>query len=76
MRVIYKDMLWISGTYRDKDAITASIGYVINNSFTIAYAHDFTTTNIKNYSDGTHELMIGARFYSTSNKKKNTPKIQ
>ena len=76
VRIIYKDMLWISGTYRDKDAITASIGYIINNSFTIAYAHDFTTTNIKNYSDGTHELMIGARFYSVSNKKKNAPKIE
>jgi type IX secretion system PorP/SprF family membrane protein len=75
LRLIYKDMLWISGTYRDKDAITASIGYLINNSFTIAYAHDFPTTNIKNYSDGSHELMIGARFFSKS-KEKSTPKIE
>lgn len=76
VRIIYKDYLWISGTYRDKDAITASIGYLINNSFTIAYAYDFTTTNIKNYSSGSHELMIGARFYKNTNKQKSAPKIE
>jgi type IX secretion system PorP/SprF family membrane protein len=76
IRLIYKDYIWISGTYRDKDAVTASIGYIINNSFTIAYAYDFTTTNLKNYSDGSHELMIGARFYKNTNKKKSAPKIQ
>ncbi len=75
LKITYKDHIWISGTYRDKDAITASVGYLINNSFTIAYAYDFTTTNLKNYSDGTHELMIGARFYSVSNKKKSAPSI-
>ncbi len=68
LRIIYQDKLWLSGTYRDKDAITASLGYLINNSFTIAYAYDFTTTNLKNYSTGTHELMIGVRFYNLNKK--------
>ncbi len=68
LRIIYQDKLWLSGTYRDKDAITASLGYLINNSFTIAYAYDFTTTNLKNYSNGTHELMIGVRFYNLNKK--------
>ncbi len=76
LKITYKDKLWLSGTYRDKDAITASIGYLINNSFTVAYAYDFTTTNLKNYSDGTHELMMGARFYSKKNKKKSAPSIE
>ena len=76
LRIIYKDHVWLSGTYRDKDAITASVGYLINNSFTIAYAYDFTTTNLKNYSDGTHELMVGVRFFQATNKEKATPKIQ
>lgn len=75
LKITYKDKFWLSGTYRDKDAITASIGFLINNSFTIGYAYDFTTTNIKNYSDGTHELMLGARFYSRPNKKKSAPSI-
>ena len=56
--------------------ITTSLGFFLNKSFTVAYAHDFTTTNLKNYSDGTHELMIGARFYSSrKNKEKSAPQI-
>ncbi|MDB4533777.1 type IX secretion system membrane protein PorP/SprF [Vicingaceae bacterium] len=76
LKVTYKEKVWISGTYRDKDAITASLGFFLNNSFTVAYAHDFTTTNLQNYSDGSHELMIGARFYSKKNKQKSPPKIE
>ncbi len=76
LKVTYKEKVWVSGTYRDKDAITASLGFFLNKSFTVAYAHDFTTTNLKNYSDGTHELMIGARFYSRKNKEKSAPRIE
>jgi len=75
LRIIYKSQVWISGTYRDLDAITASLGFFLNNSFTIAYAYDFTTTNLKNYSDGSHEIMIGARFYSKKTNKKSAPSI-
>ncbi|MBL4592237.1 MAG: type IX secretion system membrane protein PorP/SprF [Flavobacteriales bacterium] len=76
LKLTYKNKVWLSGTYRDLDAITASIGFLLGNSFTIAYAHDFTTTNLKNYSDGTNEIMIGARFYSKKSKKKTAPSIQ
>ena len=76
LKITYKNQLWLAGTFRDKDAITASVGYLINESFTIAYAYDFTTTNIKNYSDGTHELAIGARFHKRSNREKSAPSIE
>lgn len=74
LRLIYQDKVWLSGTYRDKDAVTTSLGYLINNYFTIAYGFDFTTTNLRNYSNGTHELMVGIRFYQFANKK-STPSI-
>lgn len=76
LKITYKERVWIAGTYRDKDAITASLGFFLNNSFTVAYAHDFTTSNLKNYSDGSHELMIGARFYNRKNKQKSAPKME
>lgn len=69
LRLIYQDKVWLAGSYRDKDAITASLGYLINNYFTVAYGFDFTTTNLRNYSNGTHELLIGMRFYQIGNKK-------
>ena len=67
---------WISGTYRDKDAITASVGFFLDNSFTIAYAHDFTTTNLKNYSNGSHELLIGVRFHKRKQQANAAPKME
>jgi type IX secretion system PorP/SprF family membrane protein len=76
IKATYKNKFWLSGTYRDKDAITASVGFFLNNSFTVAYAHDFTTTNLKNYSNGSHELMVGVRFYRRTSKEKATPRIE
>lgn len=76
IKVTYKSKLWLAGTYRDKDAITASLGVFLNNNFTVAYAHDFTTTNLRNYSNGSHEIMVAARFYRRKKKENSAPKIQ
>jgi type IX secretion system PorP/SprF family membrane protein len=76
VKVTYQEKYWFSATYRAQDAITASIGFLIYDSFTIAYGHDFTTSNLKQYSDGTHELMIAARFYKLKKKEKAAPTIE
>jgi len=61
-RVFYKNKMWLGATYRTKDAISAMVGYTYKDNLTIGYSYDITTTNLKNYSNGTHELMIGFRF--------------
>lgn len=68
LRITYKDQVSLAGTYRDGDAISLALSYLINNNFIIAYAYDFTTTNLKNYSNGSHEIMIGVRFYKNKDK--------
>jgi len=70
LRLTYKEQLSLAGTYRDGDALSISLSYLINNSFTIAYAYDFTTSNIGNFSNGSHEVLVGVRFY----RKKKLPK--
>jgi len=35
----------------------------------VGYAYDFTTTDLGNYSTGTHELILGVRFNRTGLKK-------
>lgn len=62
IRLIYQDQLWIGGGYRHHDAYTALIGYMYKNYLMIGYSYDITTTNLKKYSTGTHELMLGLRF--------------
>ncbi len=61
-RVIYQDKVWLGGALRTKDAISAILGYVYQENLTFGYSYDFTTTNLKNYSTGTHEIMIGIKF--------------
>ncbi len=62
LRIIYKNKIWIGGTYRTKDAMSAMVGYTYKDNLTFGYSYDITTSNLKNYSNGTHELMIGLRF--------------
>lgn len=60
-RFKYKDRIWVGGAYRNLDAITALIGFSWRNLM-FGYSYDFTSSNLKNYSTGTHEVMIGVRF--------------
>lgn len=61
-RIIYKNKVWAGATYRTKDAIVAMVGYTHKDNLTFGYSYDITTSNLKNYSNGTHELIIGLRF--------------
>jgi type IX secretion system PorP/SprF family membrane protein len=61
-RVFYKNRMWLGATYRTKDAICTMVGYTYKENLTIGYSFDITTTKMKNFSNGTHELMIGFRF--------------
>lgn len=62
VRAIYKNMVWLGGAYRHNDAFTALVGYMLSNYLLVGYSYDFTTTSIRKYSSGTHELMLGIRF--------------
>ena len=66
VRLIYQEMIWIAGSFRSNDAITATLGYLYNDWLMVGYSYDFTTTRLKNYSSGTHEIMIGLRFKNVS----------
>ena len=62
LRVLYKEQIWLGGGYRHNDAFTALVGFMYKNYLMIGYSYDFTTTRLKKYSTGTHELMLGLRF--------------
>ncbi|MBI2722188.1 MAG: type IX secretion system membrane protein PorP/SprF [Bacteroidetes bacterium] len=62
LRVIYKEQIWIGGAYRHNDAFTALIGFMYKNYLMIGYSYDYTTTNIRKYTTGTHEIMLGIHF--------------
>ncbi len=69
-RIIYRNKFWIGSVYRTEDAVSALCGYSTKSDLTFVYSYDFTTSNIKNYSSGSHELMISIKFNKRT--KKNT----
>ncbi len=70
-KVIYKKMAWLGLSYRTYDALSVLLGYSYMEQLFFAYSFDFTTSEIKNYISGTHEIMLGIRF---SKKKKKEEK--
>lgn len=65
---------WLGAGYRTKDAVIAMVEYNITPKLRAGYAYDFTTTAIKNYSAGSHEIMIGFDFGVDSEIKKRSPR--
>ena len=57
----YRDIAWAGVSYRNKDAVAFMVGVIVNNTFDISYSYDYTTSNIRKYSGGSHEVVIGYR---------------
>jgi type IX secretion system PorP/SprF family membrane protein len=66
----YNKIFWVGLTYRMQDAIAPMAGYRFQKGalkgLKAGYSYDLTTSKIKGYSSGTHEVMLG---YCFNNKK-------
>ncbi len=66
INVLYKDMIWGGVSYRVSDAIAPMVGYQNNDvgggTLRIGYAYDVTTSQIKGYSNGSHDIMVNYCF--------------
>jgi len=60
-RVYYKEDYWAGLSWRTNDAIIAMMGLKYDR-FYFAYAFDFTLTDIRTQSFGTHELTLAVKF--------------
>jgi len=61
-RFIYQKEVWLGLQYRIQDAFVVTVGYEYKRRIQIGYSYDFTMSNIKKYSTGSHEVMLGYRF--------------
>jgi len=60
-RVYYQDSYWAGLSYRTSDAMVLMLGLKYDR-FIFAYAFDFTLTDIRKQSFGSHELTLAVRF--------------
>jgi hypothetical protein len=64
---MYDDMVWLGATFRTEDAIAPMIGYQYKfpkgtSMLRLGYSYDVTTSELKNYSSGSHEIMLSYCF--------------
>lgn len=62
-RFLYKDQIWVGGSYRSSGSFSGLVGFTLKNNLTFGYSIDVATdSELRDHSNGTHELMIGIRF--------------
>jgi len=62
--VLY-DAVGMGVSYRLNDSIIGLFELQLNENFHVGYAYDFTSSDIRAYSNGTHEIMINYRIKIT-----------
>lgn len=60
--VLFFEKFWLGTMYRHKDSIGLMAQYHISDDFTAGYAYDITLSPLRNYSGGSHEIMLGYEF--------------
>jgi len=69
------DKLGLGVAWRREDAISGLIHYYFNPSFYVGYAYDYIRTPLKDFSNGSHEFMLGYDFLLMSRDKIRSPRF-
>ena len=59
IKVQYRDLFWLGGSYRFKDGYAGMVGLNVANTFNVGYAYDFSSSKLRTMSRGTHEVVVG-----------------
>lgn len=62
VNVLLGQVLWLGASLRTGDSFVALIELQLTKKFNVGYSYDFTTSDVKNYSSGSHEIMLGYNF--------------
>jgi type IX secretion system PorP/SprF family membrane protein len=60
--VLYRERVWLGLGYRTGDALVAMLEYQVSPQLRIGYAYDMTTSKLRTYTTGSHEIMLGFDF--------------
>ena len=66
LKAMYNDRVYIGGSYRTNDAFTALAGCNISPFISIGYAYDATTSELNQFSQGSHEVVLNLKLMNRS----------
>lgn len=61
IKMYFQQKIWMGLTYRDIESGIASAGLTINDTFSAGYSYEFSTGKLRQYSSGSHELILSVR---------------
>ncbi|WP_443938782.1 PorP/SprF family type IX secretion system membrane protein [Pedobacter sp. MW01-1-1] len=59
LKMGFKDRFWLGTGYRKNDAFNVMAGVNISHLVNLTYAYDFNTSDLKQVSTGSHEIVLG-----------------
>ncbi len=68
---LFKEKLWLGAMYRLNNSFGAVLQYQFTPQFKVGYAYDMTNNELRNYNNGTHEIMISYELNFTKEKVQN-----
>lgn len=61
LNVIFHNLISAGVSYRTGESITTLLNFKLSEKFNFGYSYDWVTSDIRNYSNGTHEFMLNYR---------------
>jgi type IX secretion system PorP/SprF family membrane protein len=68
MKVMIKERTWVGLSYRTSGTLVFMAGAYINNMFNLSYSYDYVTSELNNYTNGSHELILGLMLFKKDTK--------
>lgn len=62
LNLLYRERIWVGVGYRTGDAVVGMLEYQVTPQLRVGYAYDMTTSRLNNYTNGSHEVMLGMDF--------------
>ncbi len=62
LNVLISDIIWVGASYRSSDAVIILLEYQVDKKLRVGYSYDMTLSDIRRYSSGSHEIVIGYDF--------------
>jgi type IX secretion system PorP/SprF family membrane protein len=72
--VLFMNKFWFGAGYRTGDALVTMVEWNITNQLRVGYAFDYTLSAISDYSNNSHEVMLGYDFGKEVDLKARSPR--
>lgn len=68
LKVLIKERAWAGMSYRSTETLALMAGVYINNLVNLSYSYDYVMSELNNYTNGSHELVLGLMLFKKDTK--------